>query len=402
MYLVSSGESLWMQRPVLEYLLIRFEHRTESLFLKKKKMLIAELTTYLETLAPPSLQEDYDNSGLQVGELNIELQGALLCMDITKEVLEEAVSRDANLIISHHPLLFRGIKRIGNSDEKGQIIIEAIRKGITLYSIHTNLDNVPVGVNLALAKALGLQKPRIMEGIKGRLTKLVVFCPVSHAADLRQALFDAGCGHIGNYDSCSFNIDGKGTFRALDGADPFVGDQGILHEEPEVRMETILPDYKTAQIIKAMLAAHPYEEVAYDLYPLSNTDPFLGAGMMGVLPSPMPREEFLAFLRLRLNLPVIKHSHSRLENITRVAVCGGSGSFLIQSAMRQGADAFVSSDIKYHQFQEPGNGMLLCDIGHYESERLVLPHLAALLAEKFPNFAILVSERDSNPVKVFI
>jgi len=365
-------------------------------------MRIQEIITYLEGIAPTALQEDYDNSGLQVGDKKTEVSKVLLCLDITFDVLKEASLKGCGLVISHHPVLFKGLKRITPSDPVGEMLMYAIQNGIAIYSIHTNLDNVGQGVNKALGMKLGLDDLKILEPMHGTLSKLVTFCPESHASKVRESLFEAGCGRIGHYDSCSFNLEGIGTFRAMEGANPFVGEKGELHQEKEMRIECIFPTFLQPEVVSALLKAHPYEEVAFDLYELKNTDPYHGAGMIGKLNAGMNVMDFLEHLKRSLGLKVIRHNPMDEIEITKVAICGGSGSFLIRTAMNAGAHAFVTSDIKYHQFQEPYSKMLLCDVGHHESEWHAIPHLAALLAEKFPNFAILISETDTNPVKTFI
>lgn len=362
-------------------------------------MNIAELMTGLGEIAPFQLQESYDNSGLQVGDPGRLTEKALICLDMTAEVLEEAIRSECDLIISHHPLLFNGIRSVSSQTETGRILIRAIRQGIAIVSMHTNLDNVHGGVNTAFAAQLGLENLRILQPMEKKLSKIVTFCPTANAGDVRKALFDAGCGRIGNYDSCSFNVSGQGSFRALEGADPFVGEMGELHFEEEVRIEAIFQSWQEGQVVSSLLKAHPYEEVAYDVYSLLNMDTRHGAGMIGSLPEPLSPDDFLAYIKERLELSAFRFSGGRQEDVLQVAICGGSGSFLIDQAKRSGAHAFITGDIKYHQFFDTGSDMLLCDVGHYESERFILGQLKALILKKFPTFAVLISETNANPVK---
>jgi len=362
-------------------------------------MILAEILRYLESVAPFSFQENYDNSGLLIGEKNEEVTGVLICLDVTEEVIDEAVEKGLNLIISHHPLIFSGVKRITGQDATGRMIMQAIRQRIAIVALHTNLDNLAYGVNEALSARLGIQNIRILKPLEGKLRKLVTFCPVSHAETVRTALFNAGAGHIGNYDSCSYNLSGTGTFRALEGANPFVGIPGEIHHESEIRIEVIFPDFKESGLISALLDSHPYEEVAYDIYPLTNKMMNAGAGMIGELNEPTEVLKYLEQVKSALSLGCIRHTAEEGRLIRKVAVCGGSGSFLITDAMAAGADIFLTGDIKYHDFFIPGNGMVLADIGHYESEQYTKELIFTLLNKKFPTFALQISKRSTSPIK---
>lgn len=315
-------------------------------------MRIKEIIQTIEQVAPLPLQEDFDNSGLQVGDVNREAVAGLLCLDVTESVIDEAVSLGCNLIISHHPLAFKPFKSLTGRTYVERCMMKAIKHDIVVYAAHTNLDNAVGGVNFKLAEMLGLQQLRILSSQKDSLLKLVTFVPESHVEYVRNALFNAGAGNIGNYDSCSFNLHGEGTFRANESADPFVGDIGKLHFEKEIRIETILPKFKRADVLRALLSVHPYEEPAYDFYPLKNEWAQAGSGIVGVLPEPMPEQEFLYLLKDVFNLATIRHTKLQNREIHDVALCGGSGAFLIPEAIGYGADAFITGEAKYNDFYD--------------------------------------------------
>ena len=362
-------------------------------------MRIKEILQAIENVAPIPLQEDFDNSGLQVGDVNREVTGALLCLDVTESVIDEAVSLGCNLIISHHPLAFKPFKSLTGRTYVERCMITAIKHDIVVYAAHTNLDNAVQGVNFKLAEMLGLQQVRILSPQKDALLKLVTFVPESHVEYVRNALFNAGAGNIGNYDSCSFNLHGEGTFRANESADPFVGDIGKLHFEKEVRIETVLPKFKQADVLRALLSVHPYEEPAYDFYPLKNDWAQAGSGVVGVLPEPMPEQEFLYLLKDVFNLATIRHTKLQNREIHDVALCGGSGAFLIPEAIAYGADAFITGEAKYNDFFDVEGRLLLAVVGHYESEICTKDIFFDVISKKFPTFAVHKSAFDSNPVK---
>lgn len=364
-------------------------------------MLLREIIEHLESIAPKSLQEPYDNTGLLVGHSEMEITSAIIALDVTEAVMHEAISNGSNLIIAHHPLIFGGIKKITGANYVERILIQAIRHNIAVYAIHTNLDNIASGVNAAFAEAIGLQDLRILRPATGQLFKLVTFAPVADAAGVRQALFNAGAGHIGNYDACSFNSEGTGTFRGNAESNPAVGEKGSMHTEPELRIEVIFPKWREAQIIGAMKEAHPYEEVAYDIIPLANTHPQTGAGMIGSFAHPKDETYFLEMVKRKMKTRCIRHSPLLQKPIQKVAICGGAGSFLLPDAIRAGADAFISADFKYHQFFDADRKILVADIGHYESEQFTSPLLLAILKKKFPNFALHFSSINTNPVNYF-
>ncbi len=364
-------------------------------------MKISAITEYLESISPLSYQEDYDNCGLLVGDDRMEFQKALLCLDLTEMVMEEAVRCNCNLVISHHPVIFSGLKKLTTGLPETAVIKLAFIHNIAIYAIHTNLDNTLNGLNSFIFTKLGITKFNILSPKPGILSKLSVFCPAGHTEKVREALFKAGAGHIGQYDCCSFNVEGEGTFRASDTANPFVGEKNMLHVEKETRIEVICSRYLMPGIMKALRETHPYEEIAYDIYPLENSTAQCGAGLIGEFEKKLDELEFLNLVKNKLDIPVIRHTAFRSTFISRVALCTGSGNFLIYEAIRSGADAYLTADLKYHDFFIPGNKMLLLDIGHYESEQGVKEWLYAALIEKFPNFAFLISEVNTNPVHYF-
>ncbi len=371
-----------------------------SLFLNRKfiDMKLKELTSFLETIAPLAFQEDYDNAGLLTGIPEQEISAALLCLDITPGIIDEALGRDCNLIISHHPFIFRGLKKVEAGKTESDILVRLIKHDIAVYAIHTNLDNATGGINEFLCRKLGVSRMKILRERPGMLSKLVTFCPVGYADKVRQSLFDAGAGVIGNYDFCSFNIPGKGTFRASSDANPFVGQANSFHSEDETRIEVVFPDYIKSKLIRALLATHPYEEVAYDIYSLANTFPGCGAGIIGELEKPRDPADFLSLVKQKLNIKMIRHTILPAGKIQKVAVCSGSGSFLIPDALKAGADVLITADVKYHDFFDANGAILIADIGHYESEQWIKDLLTERLIEKFPTFAVLSSGLNTNPV----
>ncbi|MGM0667778.1 MAG: Nif3-like dinuclear metal center hexameric protein, partial [Bacteroidota bacterium] len=332
-------------------------------------MILKELITYLEASVPPAYQESYDNSGLQVGDENSTVDSALLSLDITEEIVDEAEQRKCGLVISHHPLIFQPLKCIGTGSYVERIIRKAIQKDISLYSMHTNLDIISGGVSYRMAEKLGLTNTEVMLPLGGRLLKLVVFVPLSHAGKVRQAIFDAGAGHIGNYDMCSFNVRGEGTFRGGTGSDPFTGEPGKEHTEDEVRIESVLPAHLRSSVLRAMIDSHPYEEVAYDLYAIENRLPGAGLGCVGDLAESVTENNLISMLSDVFGSACIRHSKPRGKKIKRVAVMGGSGGSYIDKAISAGAQAYVTADVKYHSFFDADKQILLADIGHYESEK---------------------------------
>lgn len=364
-------------------------------------MTISVITDHLEKIAPPSLQEDYDNAGLITGDKQWECTGVLISLDATEDVINDAIQKKCNLVVAHHPIVFRGLKKINGKNYVEKTVITAIKNDIAIYAIHTNLDNVIAGVNGKIAEKLGLINRSILAPKQNLLQKLAVFVPVNEKEKLLNALFAAGAGNIGNYSECSFGTEGAGTYKAGDNAQPYAGKIGERHIENEIKVEVIFPAWLRQQVIKAMISAHPYEEVAYDLYSLSNDYLQTGSGMLGELEIPMEEREFLQLLKVTFNLSVIRHTEVTGKQVKKVAVCGGAGSFLTSAAKAAGAAVYVSSDIKYHEFFDADSRILLADIGHYESEQFTIELLFDILREKFPNFAVLKTSVNTNPVRYF-
>lgn len=362
-------------------------------------MKIRELLLSIEHLAPVALQESYDNSGVQVGDVNKEVKTILLCIDVTENVVDEAIRLGCNLIISHHPLIFRGFKSLTGRNYVERCVMKACKNDIVIYAAHTNLDNAKGGVNYELARLLNLQQVRILAPKENILMKLVTFVPSSHAESVRTALFGAGAGNIGNYDFCSYNLSGEGTFRAGNNSNPFIGEIGELHIETETRIEVILPVYRKKEILSALLAVHPYEEPAYDFYLLENSWTYAGSGVAGALPEPMEEEDFLYYLKDALKLNTIQHSAYRGALVRDVAICGGGGAFLIPQAISYGADVFVTGEAKYNDFYDVEDKILLATVGHYESEVCTKDIFYNLLIEKHLGLEIYHSKFDVNPVK---
>ena len=361
-------------------------------------MQVRQITQYLESIAPLAFQESYDNAGLIIGGPEDEVSGILISLDITEQIVDEAISKHLNLIVSHHPIIFSGLKKLNGKNYIERSVAKAIKNDIAIYAAHTNLDSVFGGVNSKICEKLNLLNCRILSPGIDLLKKLVTFVPLAQADQVRKALFDAGAGSIGNYDSCSFKANGTGTFRGNDQSNPFVGKKNQLHLEEETRLETIFPKHIQARVIQALLNAHPYEEVAYDIYPLDNEYAQAGIGMIGELAEPMEELIFLTQLKAVFNCNVIKHTQLLGKSISRVAVCGGSGSSYLKLAIAQKADIFISGDFKYHQFFDAEQQIIIADIGHYESEQYTKDLLSALLIKKFPNFAVFISDINTNPI----
>lgn len=360
-----------------------------------------DISDFLESIAPLAYQEKYDNAGLICGDRDWDIIGVLIALDITEAVVQEALDKECNMIVTHHPLIFSGLKKITGSNHIERALIKAIKNDIAIYAIHTNLDNMYNGVSKRLADKLGLVNTRVLQPMGGQLCKLFTFAPHDQAGAVRNALFDAGAGQIGQYAECSFNTPGTGTFRATAGTKPFVGETGVQHHEPETRIEVIFPKHLKKKIIAAMIKAHPYEEVAYDIIELANHHPEIGAGIIGQLPEPLQATEFLTRLKAQTNAEVIRHTDLGDRPILSVALCGGSGSFLLDEAKRAGADIFISADFKYHQFFDADGQIVICDIGHYETEQFTTELLHELLTEKFTTFAVLFTGITTNPIKYF-
>lgn len=361
-------------------------------------MKVSDIATCIEEIAPLSLQEDYDNAGWQVEDKYSEATGALLCIDVTEEVVDEAISLGVNLIISHHPLLFKGVKSLTGKNYVERTVIKAIQHNISIYASHTNLDNAWSGVNFKMAEKLGLTNLSILMPQGGKLLKLVTYVPVSHADIVRNALFTAGCGNIGDYDLCSYNSNGFGTFRAGLDSHPYCGTIGNLHQEEETRIETVLPEYLKEVATQALLKTHPYEEPAFDFIKIENQWVKAGSGVVGELLCPMDEMDFLQRTKTVFHAGCIKYSNLRNRRIRRVALCGGAGAFLISQAIASDADVFITGEIKYHDYFGYDEHILLAEVGHYETEQYTKDIFCDIITKKFPNFAVHYTKVETNPI----
>ncbi|MCH7409318.1 Nif3-like dinuclear metal center hexameric protein [Belliella sp. DSM 111904] len=359
---------------------------------------IQDVVSFLNTIAPPAYQESYDNSRLITGYPDMQVSGILCTLDATEEVVDEAISKGCNLIVAHHPIVFKGLKSFNGNNYVERTIIKAIKHDIAIFAIHTNLDHVAHGVNKKICDKIGLSDTKILAPKKGVLSKLSTFVPIEDVEKVANAMFAAGAGTIGEYRDCSFQSEGKGTFTPTENANPTKGDIEKPHQEPEVKIEVILPSHLESKVILALKTSHPYEEVAYYLHRLENTHQEVGAGMVGKLPSPMDEKSFLALLKKNMGLQVLKHTVLLNRQIEKVAVCGGAGIFLLENAKREKADVFITSDIKYHEFFDAENQIVICDIGHYESEIFTKDLLLEILSQKFTNIALYFTKVVTNPI----
>ena len=361
-------------------------------------MKIAEIIQTIENFAPISYQENYDNAGLIIGDKLTDCTGVLICLDSIEAVVDEAIAKNCNLIVAHHPIVFSGLKKINGKNYIERTIIKAIKNDIAIYACHTNIDNVRLGVSDVIAEKLNLKNRKILEPKKSILKKLFTYIPTKRKDDLLNALFAAGAGNIGNYSECSFSVEGNGTFKPNELANPVVGENGIRSNENEAKIEVIFPYYLESKIIQTLKANHPYEEVAYEIISLDNAFQDVGSGMIGVLENEMDEMQFLSYLKEKMNTQCIRYTSLLNKPIKTVAVCGGAGSFLLNHAISQKADVFITGDFKYHQFFDADNQLIICDIGHYESEQFTSQLFNKIISEKFPNFAVQISTINTNPV----
>ncbi|MEP7143023.1 MAG: Nif3-like dinuclear metal center hexameric protein [Ferruginibacter sp.] len=365
-------------------------------------MKIQDITTFLESIAPPDLQETYDNAGLLTGSAGWNCTGIITALDATEEVVLEAIEKNYNLIVAHHPIIFGGLKKINGKNYVEKTVITAIKNDIAIYAIHTNLDNVMQGVNGKMADMLRLKNRQILQPKKNMLKKLVTYVPIQQAEAVREAIFEAGGGHVGNYSECSFNTQGEGTFKGSGATDPFVGTPGIRHTENEIKIELVFPSWLERTIYKALVKAHPYEEVAYNITGLDNMNQDIGSGMVGELETELSEAGFLSLLKKVFNLTVIRHTPLTGKMVRKVALCGGAGSFLTGAAVASGAGFYITGDIKYHEFFDAEGRLVIADIGHYESEQYTIELLYDILTEKFPTFAVQKTSVRTNPVNYFV
>jgi len=361
-------------------------------------MKIREITNYLEQIAPLNYQENYDNSGLITGNTEYEVKQALITLDCTEKIVEEAIAKKCELIIAHHPIVFKGLKKLNGKNYVERTIIKAIQNNIAIYAIHTNLDNVHNGVSKKICDKLGLSNCQVLAPKSNLLRKLIVFCPNTHADKVRSAICNAGAGQIGDYDHCTFNSTGEGTFRGNKNTRPFIGKQGGIYKETEIKIEAVFPSHLQEKILAAMYEEHPYEEVAYDIVSLHNTHQNIGSGMIGNLQNPIEIDEFLKFTKKQMQTDCIRHTKTVKKEVQKIAVCGGSGSFLLANAKQMQADVFITADFKYHDFFDAENDLVIADIGHYESEQFTKELIQDILKENFPKFATHLSELNTNPI----
>ncbi len=360
---------------------------------------IKDIAAALEMFAPLPLQDGFDNAGMQLGLTEAEVTGVLLCLDVTEKIIDEAVVSGCNLIVSHHPLIFSPLKKITGSTYVERCVIKALENRIAIYAAHTNIDNAPGGVNYRIAEKLGLQNLKILVPKENALLKLSVYVPVSAADAVRNALFTAGCGHIGNYDSCSYNVEGSGTFRAGEGAHPFCGSVGSLHTEKEVRIDTVMPAYIKNRVVKALLTAHPYEEPAYDIYPLQNNWESVGAGVIGELSGGADELELLKKIKKTFGTGCVRHTSLLGREVKKVALCGGAGGSFAGAALAAGADLYLTGEARYHDLFSYDGKMLVAVIGHYESERYTMEIFKEIIAAAHPEVIIKTTAHNTNPIQ---
>jgi dinuclear metal center YbgI/SA1388 family protein len=360
---------------------------------------IKEIISVLEEMAPLAYAEDFDNVGLLVGDQNAEATGILVCHDALENIIDEAITKNCNLVVCFHPILFSGLKKITGKNYVERAVIKAIKNDIAIYAVHTALDNHQEGVNKIFSDALGLINTKILIPKQNFIRKLVTFTIPENAEEVRNALFDAGAGNIGNYENCSFNSKGIGTYMGNEHSNPQVGERFEFVQGDEIKIEVTFEKHLENKILKALFKSHAYEEVAYEIYELQNQHQNIGLGMIGELKNPMSEKEFLLFAKEKMQSGGIRHSKFIGKEIKKVAVLGGAGSFAIKNAIQAGADAYLTADLKYHQFYEAENKLLLADIGHFESERYTKNYIVEYLRKKILNFAVILSEENSNPVK---
>ncbi|MBX2829309.1 MAG: Nif3-like dinuclear metal center hexameric protein [Flavobacteriaceae bacterium] len=361
-------------------------------------MKVKEVIHLLEELAPLAYSEDFDNTGLLVGNAQAEVTGILVTLDTLEEVVDEAIAKNCNMIVSFHPILFKGLKKITGKTYVERVILKAITNNIAIFAIHTALDNAWNGVNAMMCEKLGLQKREILIPQPGTIHKLTTFVPYEAAEQVREALFTAGAGAIGNYSNCSFNHSGMGSFKGNEDSNPTIGNKGETHFEPEIEIGVTFQKHLELGILQALFSAHPYEEVAYEITTLNNTNQHIGMGMVGEFEEALTEEAFLKHVKSVFKTGCVRHSALLGKDIKRVAVLGGSGSFAIKAAQAKGADAFITADLKYHDFFSAENRIVLTDVGHYESEQYTKDLLVAHLSKKITNFAVVLSQVNTNPI----
>ncbi|CVK16780.1 dinuclear metal center protein, YbgI/SA1388 family [Apibacter mensalis] len=364
-------------------------------------MKVADVTELLKQLAPESNAESFDNVGLLVGDLQTEISSILVTLDCLEEVVDEAIQNKCNMIVTFHPIIFSGMKSITGKNYVEKALIKAIKNDIAIYAIHTNLDIAKEGVNFEICKRLHIKNSRPLIPKTKSIKKLQTFIPLTHFAEVQQALFKAGAGEIGNYKNCSFRVEGTGTFLPTENTNPFIGQINVVEEVQEVMVSVTFEDFKQTAILTALRSSHPYEEIAYEIFTLDNPNQDLGMGRIGELETPVTEEKFLSFLKKKLSTPCIRHTKLRNRLVKKIAVLGGAGSFAIKNALEAGADVFITADIKYHEFFQAESKILIADIGHYESEQFTKNLIHDYLSEKINNTVILISKINTNPINYY-
>lgn len=363
-----------------------------------QNMLIKEVINIIEEFAPLNYAEDFDNVGLLVGNASEEVKGALITLDTLEATVDEAIAKNCNLIISFHPIIFSGLKKLTGKNYVERTVLKAIKNDIAIYAIHTALDNQHKGVNDMIAEKLGLVNRQILIPRIDSIKKLQTYVPVSDAAKVREALFQAGAGNIGNYKNCSFNVQGSGSFKGNEDSNPVVGKKGTIHFEDEIQIGITYKKHLESKILKALFQSHPYEEVAYEIHSLENRNQQLGMGMIGELETPVDGKSFLTQIQETFNSNGIRHSEILATPIKKVAVLGGSGAFAIENAKNAGADIFITADLKYHDYYKAEQKMVVADIGHYESEQFTKNLLYSFLSKKISSFALILADTNTNPI----
>ncbi|MFY7739442.1 MAG: Nif3-like dinuclear metal center hexameric protein [Flavobacterium sp.] len=362
-------------------------------------MKIKEILNILEEMAPLAYAEDFDNVGLLIGNQNDEATGVLVCHDALESVIDEAIAKKCNLVVCFHPILFSGLKKITGKNYVERAVLKAIKNDIAIYAVHTALDNHKNGVNKIFCNALGLKNTKVLVPKQNFIQKLITYTIPENVEKVRNALFDAGAGKIGNYEDCSFNSQGIGTYMGNENSNPEIGERFEFVETQEIKIEVTFEKHLQSKILKALFSNHVYEEVAYEIYDLQNSHQNIGLGMIGELENPMSEIDFLEFVKDKMQCGGIRHSELLGKRVKKIAVLGGSGSFAIKNAIQANVDVFLTSDLKYHNFYEAENQIVLADIGHFESERYTKNYIVDFLKEKITKFAIVLSEENTNPVK---
>lgn len=362
-------------------------------------MIVQDIISHIEEFCPLAYAEDFDNVGLLVGDNTQEVSGVLISLDTLENVVDEAIENNCNMIVSFHPIIFTGLKKITGKTYVERVVLKAIKHDIAIYAMHTALDNSWNGVSDRMCDELGLTDKTILIPQKGTIKKLVTFVPKKDAETLRNALFAVGAGSIGNYNQCSFNVEGLGSFQGNEASNPTIGEKGKLHFEEEIQLGITFAKHLEGKIIRTLHENHPYEEVAYEITTLENTNQHIGMGMIGSFQKPLSEMHFMTLLKTKMKVQVVRHSDFSGKMIQKVAVLGGSGSFAIEHAKRAGVDAYVTADLKYHDFYKAEGQLILADIGHYESEQYTKNLLFDYLTKKIPNFAFILSAENTNPIK---